>query len=526
MDLILLIARLLLAAIFVTAGLAKLADRQGSRQAVTDFGLPAALAGPLAVLLPLAELGVAVALVPTATAWWGALGALGLMLLFMLGIGVSLARGRQPECHCFGQLHSSPAGWPTLARNGALASVAGMILWEGRADPGLSAFAWLDSLSTGEIIMATGGAVILALMVAQGWLLINVMQQNGRLLERVEGLERLLPPGVDSGQASAGTPAGNTSGLPTGSPAPGFSLSGLHGEVSTLDALRAAGKPVMLIFTDPKCGPCNALLPDVSRWQREHANTLTIALVSQGTSDANRKKSGEHNVAHVLIQEHREVAEVYDAIATPTAVLVAADGTIASAPAAGAVAIRNLLDNAVQGNSVIAQSQTRTNGNGMLPKTVPLAAAPRATNGSAQHTNAPSRAGQAAPEVRLPNLSGNEVELASFRGKPTLVLFWNPGCGFCNRMLADLKKWETARPAHAPELFVVSTGTVETNQAMGLRSTVVLDRNFATGQAFGVTGTPTAVLVDADGKIASERAAGAPAVLALAGSQPQPTQSQ
>jgi hypothetical protein len=37
-----------------------------------------------------------------------------------------------------------------------------------------------------------------------------------------------------------------------------------------------------------------------------------------------------------------------------------------------------------------------------------------------------------------------------------------------------------------------------------------------TGRTFGATGTPMAVLVDAEGKIASEVAAGAPAVLALA----------
>jgi hypothetical protein len=52
---------------------------------------------------------------------------------------------------------------------------------------------------------------------------------------------------------------------------------------------------------------------------------------------------------------------------------------------------------------------------------------------------------------------------------------------------------------------------------MGLRSTVVLDQEFATGRAFGTNGTPTAVLIDEQGKIASELAVGAPGVLALAG---------
>ncbi len=45
MDLILLAARLGLAAVFVVAGLAKLADLAGSRQAMLGFGVPTALAG-------------------------------------------------------------------------------------------------------------------------------------------------------------------------------------------------------------------------------------------------------------------------------------------------------------------------------------------------------------------------------------------------------------------------------------------------------------------------------------------------
>ncbi len=65
---------------------------------------------------------------------------------------------------------------------------------------------------------------------------------------------------------------------------------------------------------------------------------------------------------------------------------------------------------------------------------------------------------------------------------------------------------------------MVSTDSVESNQAMGLRSPVLLDPDgMRVGRLFGATGTPMAVLVDAEGKIASELAAGAPAVLALAG---------
>jgi len=109
------------------------------------------------------------------------------------------------------------------------------------------------------------------------------------------------------------------------------------------------------------------------------------------------------------------------------------------------------------------------------------------------------------------------VTLDSFRGERTVVLFWNPRCGYCKRMLDDLRAWEVNPPDGAPKLLVVSQGDHEANRAMGLQSPVVLDQGFTTGRAFGATGTPSAVLVDAEGKIASQVAVGAPAILALAG---------
>jgi hypothetical protein len=84
-------------------------------------------------------------------------------------------------------------------------------------------------------------------------------------------------------------------------------------------------------------------------------------------------------------------------------------------------------------------------------------------------------------------------------------------------MLPDLKEWESGAPKDAPRLVVVSTGSEEANKEMGLASPVLLDQQFAVGRAFGASGTPSAVLVDAEGKVASEVAVGAPGVLELAG---------
>jgi thiol-disulfide isomerase/thioredoxin len=101
--------------------------------------------------------------------------------------------------------------------------------------------------------------------------------------------------------------------------------------------------------------------------------------------------------------------------------------------------------------------------------------------------------GEPAPELSLEDLEGNTVSLQDFRGKETLVLFWNPGCGFCQQMLPDIREWEKEMPEDAPGLLFVSAGTREANEVMGLDSPVVVDRNFAVGRAFGASGTPSAV---------------------------------
>ena len=103
-------ARLVLAGVFAVAGAAKLRDGAGTRSTLEDFGLPAALVAPGALLLPLAELTVAGLLLFDPTAVAGAVGALVLLGAFMVGITVNLAQGRRPDCNCFGQLHSKPVG--------------------------------------------------------------------------------------------------------------------------------------------------------------------------------------------------------------------------------------------------------------------------------------------------------------------------------------------------------------------------------------------------------------------------------
>jgi thiol-disulfide isomerase/thioredoxin len=478
-------ARIALSAIFLVAGLAKLFDREGARQTLIDFGVPSGVAPPFAIALPLAEVAVAVALIPIASAWPGALGAFVLLLAFMAAIGGNLALGRRPDCHCFGQLHSSAVGWSTLARNGLFAAVAAFLVWTGRGNPGPSLLDWFGALPMSVRVL--GPAAILGASLF-AMLLLQILKQQGRILLRLDALD-LRPSGLSAFD--------NGIGLSTGTLAPDFRLEALDGKRVALGDLLSNGKPLLLVFTNPHCGPCQALMPELGRWQREHRGRLSVAVISEGNLADNRSKAKELGL--VLLQMKREVAEAYQAWGTPAAVLIRPDRTIGSAVAQGAEGIRTLFAYALNER------------------------APAGENVRAL-VAAEAKLGDPAPELPLRDLDGAAVTLAHFRGRDALVLIWNPGCGFCRRMLPDLQRWDADLRPDGPILVVVSTGTAEEGRAMGLRSIVLLDPAGQATAVFDAPGTPSAVLIDAEGRIGSGVAAGAAAVWKLAGRQPDAAQ--
>ena len=84
-------------------------------------------------------------------------------------------------------------------------------------------------------------------------------------------------------------------------------------------------------------------------------------------------------------------------------------------------------------------------------------------------------------------------------------------------MLGDVKAWERNRSKDAPELVVISGGSPKSNREQGFHSRVLLDAHFDAGGRFGAGGTPSAVIIDEEGRVASDVGVGAPDVLALAG---------
>jgi thiol-disulfide isomerase/thioredoxin len=361
-----------------------------------------------------------------------------------------------------------------------LAGAAALVAVAGRDEPGPGAFAWTTRLNGTAWLVLALGVALAAVITIGGYAVLHVLRSYGRVLVRLESVEgRLRAAGFDFDEPDDVPELG----LAPGTPAPDFRLPTMGGERLGLDDLLQPGNPLLLVFTSTGCGACSILMPTVARWQREHAGELTIALLNEGDADLIRAEAREHGLANVLVDAELATYAAYEANGTPSAVLVSADGRIASWLAAGSEWIETLVDQAL--------------------------------HGTADASGLPI--GAEAPGLRLEVLDGGGAALGELVDGPTVLLFWNPGCGFCRARHDDVLAWEASRPAEAPRLVVVSSGAVEDVRAEGFASTVLLDPEWALSTELGADGTPMALLVDGDGRVASRPASGGAAALELLG---------
>lgn len=143
----------------------------------------------------------------------------------------------------------------------------------------------------------------------------NLLRQNGRVLQRLEAIETRL--GIAPPRAEQSRP-----GLPPGTSAPNFRLPEHHGETRSLGSLLSAagGKPLLLVFADPDCRPCTDLLPELAAFEDEHASAVSVALITRDDGTNGDLAAAEQRLRHVLFQEGREVMETYGVPGTPTGV--------------------------------------------------------------------------------------------------------------------------------------------------------------------------------------------------------------
>ncbi|GIW07108.1 MAG: hypothetical protein KatS3mg060_1913 [Dehalococcoidia bacterium] len=161
LDWLLVVCRLVVGAIFLLAGLAKLAEPGSFSAAIVAYGvLPVGLVYWVSLLFPWLELFLGLMLITgmfTRAAAWAAIG---LLLLFCVLIAQALIRGLSLEdCGCFGGiteavpmltvvLGGTSLGWHDVVRDLIYALIALPVALRGRT--ALSVDIWRDAQTAGE----------------------------------------------------------------------------------------------------------------------------------------------------------------------------------------------------------------------------------------------------------------------------------------------------------------------------------------------------------------------------------------
>jgi peroxiredoxin len=136
----------------------------------------------------------------------------------------------------------------------------------------------------------------------------------------------------------------NRDGLKAGTAAPEFTLPALDGSEIALSSFR--GRPVLLVFSDPDCPPCNELLPKLEQIHRK-SKDLQVLLVGRGDPEVNRNKVKKLGLTFpVVLQRSWEISRAYGMFSTPIGYLVDEDGALVE-------------DVAVGGNRILALAAQR-----------------------------------------------------------------------------------------------------------------------------------------------------------------------
>jgi peroxiredoxin len=134
----------------------------------------------------------------------------------------------------------------------------------------------------------------------------------------------------------------NRSGLKAGTVAPDFSLPLLAGGELSLAELR--GRRVLLVFSDPHCGPCDQLAPLLQELHEEQSD-LQVLVISRRDGEATAAKAEAFGLTFpIVMQRQWEISKEYGMFATPVGYLIDERGIVAKDVAMGVKPILALAD--------------------------------------------------------------------------------------------------------------------------------------------------------------------------------------
>jgi peroxiredoxin len=335
------------------------------------------------------------------------------------------------------------------------------------------------------------------------WLAYHLVCQNGRILTRLDALEKRLLAGAPPPNPVPGM------GLPEGTPAPEFELPDTLGGRTKLSQFR--GRRVLLVFFNPSCGHCTKMVQSLAELPLENGHPVPL-VVSTGDPETNRMLFQQHGArGPVLLQEGSEIAAQYLTRGTPTGYLVDESGTISSPLARGADALFGLLDP----NSAAARPAPKKSGCGCGKS------ANAHGNKDLEHSRIERtglKPGNPAPDFRLPKVGGGELRFDDYRGKRVLLVFSDPECSPCDELAPRLELLHRDRP----DLRVIMVGRrdPELNRQkaakFGLTFPIALQKNWEVSLLYGMFATPVGFLIDESGVVIAGVAKGVQPILDLA----------
>jgi len=489
MEIVYLYLRLFLAAVFSIAAVGKILDFRGSEKSVREFGVPASLAKAVAFCLPVVEIAIAVMLINMNSAFAGSIVAAIILAVFTIGMVFQRVKGNAPDCHCFGAVGSEPVGISTIARNLVLLLLAVALVFSADIRRGGSLFEQPGTLIAPLLASSVLPVIVLILFsYANG-----LKKRTVELASKVEALEGILMGESGGANANIGHPE---DGIPVGAPMPpasALSVRNIHG--GTLAQRLTEGNHVV-VFVGPDCGPCAAMLPDLISLRDEYDGRLQVSLVSEGDIERNTDKFTDFGLENLFIQEKKEISSLFLAKWTPTAVLIS-HGRIASRVAAGEANIRKLFE-FQNGRDFSAENLFTPTG----------------------IARSRYRIGEKLPDFSIFTADGESIRSDQFGPAGGVIIFTNSSCTHCD-VVADsvIRLRDRDGGSHSDGfrfLFLNSDDPTKLIQK-GLADCTAVDEGHSLGKRCGAFGTPSAVLVDSDGRIASETAVGSVAIDALLG---------
>lgn len=113
------------------------------------------------------------------------------------------------------------------------------------------------------------------------------------------------------------------------------------------------------------------------------------------------------------------------------------------------------------------------------------------------------------PESIIYDEADNEINTASFKGKPTIINFWTTWCTYCEQ---EMPSFEKAYNKYKDEVNFVLVDVLDSSEEtkengiefrnkLNLSMPIYFDRNHQAVQKFGAPGFPTTYFIDKNGDI-------------------------